>query len=136
MKISELLSKINNLPESLSGINIALVGTLGAGKTHFVQELAAGSLGFLKDEITSPSFSLINHYSNSKIELFHVDLYRIEEAEELLEIGIYEILENEKSLVFIEWADLFDEILEMCQYIVYISILDSGMRDYKFVKND
>ncbi len=136
MKISELLFEFNNLPKGLKGKNIALIGTLGAGKTHFVQQLAAASLGLSEDEVTSPSFSLINHYSSPDFEVVHMDLYRIEQADELFEIGIYEILEESNNLVFVEWADLFDEILGMCQYKVYLSILESGIRDYKLVKND
>lgn len=75
---------------------IALMGELGSGKTTFVRGFAKG-LG-VKEKIISPSFVLIKQYST----LYHVDLYRVENFQEL---GLEEILANPNNIVLIEWAE-------------------------------
>jgi tRNA threonylcarbamoyladenosine biosynthesis protein TsaE len=82
---------------------IALTGDLGSGKTAFVQGLAKGLDVPEKYYITSPTFTLINEYPG-RHPLFHVDLYRIEHAPELAEIGLDEILQ-EDAVIAIEWAE-------------------------------
>ena len=140
MKILELLKELESINQSIEGLNLALAGTLGAGKTHLSQQLAEQFFSIPATEVSSPTFNLINHYEIKKgfksKNLIHIDLYRIEKSEELFEIGIYEILDDDKAVVFVEWADLFDEILEMCHYIIEIAILDDGERDYKLRKLD
>ena len=84
-------------------IIIALTGDLGSGKTAFVQGLAKGLDVSEKYYITSPTFTLINEYPGRQ-PLFHVDLYRIEHAPELEEIGLDEILQ-EDAVIAIEWAE-------------------------------
>lgn len=86
-----------------AGTILALGGELGAGKTTLVQGLARG-LG-VPDTcyVTSPSFTLINEYPGRRV-LYHVDLYRIGDPDEILEIGLEEILEG-KGVVAIEWAE-------------------------------
>jgi len=84
-------------------IIIALTGDLGSGKTAFVQGLAKGLDVSEKYYITSPTFTLINEYPG-RHPLFHVDLYRIEHAPELEEIGLDEILQ-EDAVIAIEWAE-------------------------------
>lgn len=78
-------------------------GDLGAGKTTLIREIA-GILG-VKDRVNSPTFSLVNEYQNSKGEIFyHFDFYRIEEPEEVLEIGLDEYLDSGWHC-WIEWAE-------------------------------
>jgi tRNA threonylcarbamoyladenosine biosynthesis protein TsaE len=95
-------------------IIIALTGDLGTGKTAFVQGLAKGLGVSEKYYITSPTFTLINEYPGRR-RLFHVDLYRIEHAPELAEIGLEELL-REDAVIAIEWAEkllpeaLFDHL--------------------------
>ncbi len=95
-------------------IIIALTGDLGTGKTAFVQGLAKGLGVSEKYYITSPTFTLVNEYPGRR-RLFHVDLYRIEHAPELAEIGLEEIL-REDAVIAIEWAEklltesLFDHL--------------------------
>jgi tRNA threonylcarbamoyladenosine biosynthesis protein TsaE len=91
-------------------IIIALTGDLGSGKTAFVQGLAKGLDVSEKYYITSPTFTFINQYPG-RHPLFHVDLYRIEHASELEEIGLEEILQQD-AVIAIEWAErLFEETL-------------------------
>ena len=84
---------------------IALTGDLGAGKTTFVQGFAKG-LG-IKEKIISPTFVLIRQHKipNSKYILYHVDLYRLENIDDLKMLGLDEILSNPNNIVLIEWAE-------------------------------
>ena len=91
------------------GTVICLDGDLGAGKTLFVQNLAAG-LG-VQGEVTSPTFNLMNVYEDGRLPLVHFDLYRLEQEYELDEIGFYDYVENPDGLVLIEWAEKFPECM-------------------------
>ena len=84
-------------------ILIRLMGTLGCGKTAFVQGLASGLDVPPEYYITSPTFTLINEYPG-RLPLYHVDLYRLEGAIELEDIGLDEILAGE-CVVAVEWAE-------------------------------
>jgi tRNA threonylcarbamoyladenosine biosynthesis protein TsaE len=84
-------------------IRIALIGDLGSGKTAFVQGLAKGLDVSAQYYITSPTFTLINEYPG-RHPLFHVDLYRIEDPKELVEIDLEEVLEQD-AVIAVEWAE-------------------------------
>ncbi|MDO5703296.1 MAG: tRNA (adenosine(37)-N6)-threonylcarbamoyltransferase complex ATPase subunit type 1 TsaE [Lachnospiraceae bacterium] len=86
----------------------ALSGDLGCGKTVFSQGFAEG-LG-VKDKVTSPTFTIMQQYTEGRLPLYHFDLYRIGEAEELYEIGFDEYV-NGSGVCLVEWADLFPECI-------------------------
>lgn len=91
-----------------AGAVLALVGGLGAGKTHLAKGLAAG-IGYA-GEVTSPTFSLLQEYRGGRFPLFHFDFYRLKTEDELLAIGWDEFL-DESGVVIAEWADLFPDLL-------------------------
>ena len=90
------------------GMVIALTGDLGAGKTSLTKAIAKG-LG-VTDTITSPTFTIVKEYHSGRIPLYHFDVYRIGDPEELYELGYEEYFYGE-GLCVIEWADLIEEFL-------------------------
>ena len=94
------------LGESLKGGEaILLSGGLGAGKTLLTKGVL-DALGFDVDEVTSPSFTLVNLYRTENFDVFHIDFWRIEEnSDAAFAVGLYEIVEDERAVVIIEWAE-------------------------------
>jgi len=100
---------------------LLLQGDLGAGKTTLSKGIAEG-LG-LTEPLTSPTFTLMNVYQlpeeiNGITELVHVDTYRLEDEEELLDIGIEDYLNNPHTLCLIEWPEKIAGILQNKQTIL------------------
>jgi tRNA threonylcarbamoyladenosine biosynthesis protein TsaE len=88
----------------MGGEILLLSGPLGAGKTMFVKGLAAG-LGIDAEEVTSPSFTLVNPY-DARLRLFHIDLYRLNEgASAAHAVDLDELLTDEHAVIVIEWAE-------------------------------
>lgn len=85
---------------------IAMYGDLGAGKTAFVQGLAK-ALG-VKNHITSPTFTIVNEYEG-RLPLYHFDVYRISDPDEMYEIGYEEYIESD-GVCIVEWAELIEDI--------------------------
>ena len=99
---------------------IILSGELGSGKTKFVQ----GILEYfnLENEISSPTFTIVNEYISNNINIYHFDVYRLEDSEEFFAIGGEEYFS--KGICLIEWGEIIEDILPK----PYIKI--------KFSKND
>ena len=132
--VKELMSRISAKTAAV----LALQGELGAGKTTFVQGLAE-TLG-VKEKITSPTFVILRHF---KIDpgfmlqassLYHIDCYRLDKPEELLELGLDEILKDPKNLVVIEWADKVKSIIP--QDAVWVEFEWMGEEDRKININN
>lgn len=89
----------------LGGELIMLFGGLGAGKTLLTKGILSG-LGYDIDEVTSPSFTLVNLYKTAKFDVYHIDLWRLDKGGNIADaIGLDEILENENAVTIIEWAE-------------------------------
>lgn len=86
---------------------VGLSGDLGAGKTSLVRAIAE-SLGVPSDQIASPTFSLFHPYLGGRLPLWHADLYRLADEEELHATGFYDLLGGE-SAVLVEWIDRIPE---------------------------
>ena len=83
---------------------VVLSGDLGAGKTQFVQGVAAG-LG-VSAQVTSPTFNILLEYHDGRIPLYHFDLYRLDDADELENTGYYDVIDAD-GVSFIEWGEKF-----------------------------
>jgi tRNA threonylcarbamoyladenosine biosynthesis protein TsaE len=91
------------------GAVVALIGPLGAGKTHFVRAVAGG-LGIADSRaVTSPTFVLVQEYS-ARLPIFHFDAYRLRTAAEFADLGVHEYFDD-NGVCLIEWADRVEECL-------------------------
>ena len=88
------------------GTIIALIGDLGAGKTTLTKAIAAG-LG-VSEVLTSPTFTIVCEYDSGRLPLYHFDVYRVHDSEELFEIGFEDYL-HRGGVCLIEWANLLEE---------------------------
>ena len=111
----ELGEKIGQM--AMPGMVISLTGDLGVGKTVFTQGLAKG-LG-IEEPVNSPTFTIVQVYEEGRLPLYHFDVYRIGDIEEMDEIG-YEDYFYGEGVCLIEWADLIREILpeQMCRVTI------------------
>lgn len=113
---------------AIPGQIYALTGDLGVGKTVLTQGLAAG-LG-ITEAVSSPTFTIVQIYEEGRLPLYHFDVYRIGDAEEMEEIG-YEDFFYGDGVCLIEWADLIREILPEKYYRITIKKdLEKGF-DYR-----
>lgn len=100
----ETLELGKTLSRALQGGDLVLLeGDLGLGKTILAKGIAAG-LGIDPAQVTSPSFTLVQEYSGGRLPIFHLDLYRLEDAGELESVGIEEILLG-GGIVMVEWGE-------------------------------
>lgn len=96
--------------ELRTGDLMLLYGGLGAGKTLLTKGVLSG-LDFDIDEVTSPSFTLVNLYKTTRFDVYHIDLWRLEpQANPAEAVGLEEILENENAVTIIEWADRLGDV--------------------------
>ena len=122
----ELGEKIGQMAKP--GMVISLTGDLGVGKTVFTQGLAKG-LG-IEEPVNSPTFTIVQVYEEGRLPLYHFDVYRIGDIEEMDEIG-YEDYFYGEGVCLIEWADLIREILpEQMRRVTIEKNLEKGF-DYR-----
>ena len=129
LKLGESLSKLLT-----KGDIVVLSGELGSGKTKFVE-------GFLKNyglenEISSPTFNIVNEYSSFDTNIYHFDVYRLEDSDEFYAIGGEEYFE--KGICLIEWGELISDVLPK-DYIHVTINKDSNNEDlriFEFEVND
>lgn len=105
-----------------NGDVVAFYGDLGAGKTEFIKGIC--KFYEVKEIVTSPTFTIMNHYNgkigSQDIDIYHIDLYRINSKEELIEVGFRDCVFSDKYIKLIEWAEKAEEMLPKNHYIVEI----------------
>lgn len=111
---------------------ILFKGEMGAGKTTFIKEVCV-CLG-VKDNISSPTYSLVNEYEGEQKIIYHFDFYRINHEEEALDIGVEEYFES-GNLCLIEWPSKIENILPSKFVLVDLLINEDGTRTLKLLKH-
>jgi tRNA threonylcarbamoyladenosine biosynthesis protein TsaE len=101
---------------------VALLGPMGAGKTHFSKGFARG-IGFT-GEVTSPTFSIVQEYWGGRFPIFHFDLYRINDVSELLALGWDDYL-DQNGILLVEWADRFPELWPVDTAVITLEIVET-----------
>lgn len=112
------------------GDRIILNGELGAGKTFFIKA-ALSSIGI--KNVSSPSFAIVNEYQID-FPVYHFDFYRLKNSAELFDIGWQDYLNNEDSIIFIEWGNRFPEVLPNERIEITIDMKDGTEREFRFKK--
>lgn len=105
------------------GAVICLNGDLGAGKTTMTKSIAQ-MLG-IEEDITSPTFTIVNEYTDGKIPLYHFDVYRIGSSEEMYDIGFEEYIDS-MGICIIEWSNIIEDILPKERLELFISYEKEG----------
>ena len=104
---------------------VALIGDLGTGKTALTKYIAEG-LG-VKEEVISPTFTIVREYRSGRLPLYHFDVYRLSDGMEILDTGAEDYLED-SGLSVIEWADIVADVLPPDALVVMIEYAEEGKR--------
>jgi tRNA threonylcarbamoyladenosine biosynthesis protein TsaE len=113
-----------------NGDRIVLNGNLGSGKTFFIKS-SLKSIGITS--VNSPSFAIVNEYY-STFKIYHFDFFRLKKASELFDIGWQDYLNDDDSIVFIEWGNMFPEVLPEERIEIQIEMLNGSKREFSFKK--
>ena len=127
--LAEWNDVVNEIIPELKHAILLLEGNLGAGKTTFTQVLlkALGS----RDEVSSPTYSIVNEYDTPKGKVFHFDLYRLKNVDEAYDFGIEEYLDN-AYLSIIEWPEIYMDELEAYDFHKMSIINTESGREIEF----
>lgn len=109
---------------------VVLNGDLGAGKTTFTKGLCK-ALG-VTENVTSPTFTLMNIYKSGRLNLYHFDMYRIEDESEALELGLDEFF-NSNGVCMIEWAENIRNMIPKNHITINITKLGENSREFEFM---
>ena len=123
--LNELNAVANQVLKSVKSKTILFYGNMGTGKTTLIKALieALGS----DDDVSSPTYSIVNEYSLSDNVIYHFDLYRLKSIEEAFDFGIEDYLQTEGWL-FIEWPELIKNHLDVEYDIIELSISEQNKR--------
>jgi len=114
---------------------VVLRGDLGAGKTTLIKGIAEGLQAASQDDVTSPTFTLIHEYRGPEVNLYHVDLYRIDTPRELDTLGLDELFAESGNLVLLEWGEKFSRFVEECDFEIGIERRGDQQRKIIVKKN-
>lgn len=132
--INELELVATRLLEQINSRTIAFHGNMGVGKTTLIKAMvkALGS----NDDVTSPTFSIVNEYESLNGSIFHFDMYRIEDEAEALNFGFEDYLNLDNAWLFIEWPENISSLLpnDICE--ITIGLKDKTSRTLKLSQNE
>jgi tRNA threonylcarbamoyladenosine biosynthesis protein TsaE len=108
---------------------VLLIGNLGAGKTTLAKGIVSGLGAASEDEVSSPTFTLIHEYSP---RVYHIDLYRLDRAEQVATLGLDEIFDRE-AVVLIEWGERFPELMPAERIEIRLQALSDDCREIEVI---
>ncbi|WCO03112.1 tRNA (adenosine(37)-N6)-threonylcarbamoyltransferase complex ATPase subunit type 1 TsaE [Psychroserpens ponticola] len=116
--ITELESVTTKLLEQINSRIVLFHGEMGVGKTTLIKAMVK-SLGST-DDVTSPTFSIVNEYESKNGSIFHFDMYRIEDEMEALNFGFEDYFNNDNNWLFIEWPEKVSNLLpeDVCEITI------------------
>jgi tRNA threonylcarbamoyladenosine biosynthesis protein TsaE len=127
-KLGEKLAR--EIKSRKTAVVLCLQGDLGGGKTTFLQGFAKG-LG-IKEKILSPTFVILKHFkieSSEFEDFYHIDCYRINKPEDILDLGLKEIILNPKNIIAIEWPERIFKILPESAIFIKFKFIDENKRE-------
>ena len=107
---------------------VVLTGDLGAGKTTLVKGIADGFQAAEEEDVTSPTFTLVHEYRGPTVNLFHIDLYRIDTERQLLTLGLDDLLDA-NNILLIEWGEKFERFRQERDVEITIRRLTESARE-------
>ena len=131
--LSEINEACKFIFENSNSKIILFEGDLGSGKTTLIKNLCY-ELGSI-DNVSSPTFPVLNIYNNKKNKIYHADLYRVENIKDLNEIGFFDIV-NTNDWLFVEWPKKIIDLIDKPFSIVNIDIEDDNMRKIELKTNE
>ena len=129
--LDEIKSAADYLDKNIQSSVICFSGPMGAGKTTLISALC--SKWNVKDQVSSPTFSIVNEYKTyAKGLLFHFDFYRLNSVEEALDIGVEEYLDS-GNICLIEWGERIKSLLPDNIYTIEIELNEDNFRTLKII---
>ena len=123
-KLSELEKASNFVLKNVNRDIILIKGEVGTGKTTLIKEYC--KLIGVEEIVNSPTYTLINEYQNKSGKIVHMDLYRVEDINEINELGLFEYLEN--NIVIIEWPEIILKMIDIKYSMINITFINEKER--------
>ena len=111
------------------GAVVLLTGELGAGKTTIAKGIIQGLGAAQPDEVASPTYTLIHEFGEGP-KVYHIDLYRLERASQVLSLGIDELLDRE-AIVLVEWGERFPDLWPQEHIEIHLAYADDSAREIR-----
>lgn len=127
--IDDLVTAVNTIRNCIVLPIVLFIGDLGAGKTTMIKEIMH-QMG-CQDQASSPSYSIINEYQGTDGPIYHIDLYRMNTAEETFALGIEEIIYSGRPC-FIEWPEIILDYIDGGYHLLKLSINENNYREISF----
>jgi tRNA threonylcarbamoyladenosine biosynthesis protein TsaE len=108
---------------------VLLIGELGAGKTTIAKGIIQGLGAAQPDEVASPTYTLIHEFGEGP-KVYHIDLYRLERASQVLSLGIDELLDRE-AIVLVEWGERFPDLWPADRIEIHLAYSDDSAREIR-----
>ena len=123
-KLSEIEKASNFVLKNVNRDTILIMGEVGTGKTTLIKEYC--KLIGVEEIVNSPTYTLINEYQNKSGKIVHMDLYRVEDINEINELGLFEYLEN--NIVIIEWPEIILKMIDIKYSLINITFINEKER--------